>query len=96
MDETDSKEIIERLDKLIRVVALTGMKELTSTQKIALLSQAGFGPKEIAEIIGTSQNVVNVRLSEMRRAKSREIVIREKESVKNEETSRKTPEEGVM
>jgi len=95
MDETDSKEIIERLDKLIRVVALTGMKELTSTQKIALLSQAGFGPKEIAEIIGTSQNVVNVRLSEMRRAKSREI-IREKESAKNEETSRKIPEEGVM
>jgi len=94
MDETDSKGIIERLDKLIRVVALTGTKELTSTQKIALLSQAGFGPKEIAEIIGTSQNVVNVRLSEMRRAKSREIV-KEKEFAKNEETSGKTPEEGL-
>ena len=95
MDETNSKEIIERLDKLIRVVALTGMKDLTSTQKIALLSQAGFSPKEIAEIIGTSQNVVNVRLSEMRKARSGEIV-KKKELAKNEATSGKTPEEGGM
>lgn len=91
MNETDSKEIIERLDKLIRIVALTGMKELTSTQKIALLSHAGFHPKEIADIIGTSQNVVNVRLSEMRRVKSKETVS-EKESAKNGETSTKTLE----
>ena len=49
MDEKNSKEIIERLDKLIRVVALTSMKDLTSTQKIHVLSQAGFGPKEIAD-----------------------------------------------
>jgi len=91
MKETDSKEIIERLDKLIRIVALTGMKEHTSTQKIALLSHAGFGPKEIADLVGTSQNVVNVRLSEMRRAKSGERV-KEKQSAKNEEISAKNPE----
>jgi DNA-directed RNA polymerase specialized sigma24 family protein len=70
LNEQSSKEITERLDKLIRIVALTNMKDLTSTQKISLLSQAGFSPKEIAEMIGTSQNVVNVRLSEMRKAKS--------------------------
>ena len=72
MEEKYCNEIIDRLDKLIRIVALTGLKDLTSTQKIALLSQVGFGPKEIAEIIGTNQNVVNVRLSEMRKAKSEE------------------------
>jgi hypothetical protein len=72
MEEKQCKEIVERLDKLIRIVALTGLKDLTSTQKIALLNQVGFGPKEIAEILGTNQNVVNVRLSEMRKAKSGE------------------------
>ncbi len=72
MEEKQCKEIVDRLDKLIRIVALTGLKDLTSTQKIGLLNQVGFGPKEIADILGTNQNVVNVRLSEMRKAKSTE------------------------
>jgi DNA-binding CsgD family transcriptional regulator len=67
MEEKQFRETITRLDKLIRIVALTGTKGLTSTEKILLLSQAGLAPKEIAEIIGTTQNVVNVRLSEMRK-----------------------------
>ena len=67
MDEKQFNEIVKRLDSLIRVVAISNMRDLTSTAKIALLNQAGFAPKEIADILGTTQNVVNVRLSEMRK-----------------------------
>lgn len=67
MDEKQFNEFTKRLDRLIRIVALSSTKGYTSIEKISLLSQAGFGPKEIAEIIGTTQNVVNVRLSEIRK-----------------------------
>jgi DNA-directed RNA polymerase specialized sigma24 family protein len=48
-------------------VALSSTRGLTLTEKIYLLHQAKFAPKEIAEILGTTSNVVNVRLSEMRK-----------------------------
>jgi hypothetical protein len=67
MDPNELKPVIEKLDKLIRIIAITSTRGLTSTEKISILSQAGLGPKEIADIIGTTQNVVNVRLSEMRK-----------------------------
>jgi DNA-binding CsgD family transcriptional regulator len=67
LEEQQFNEIRERLDKLIRIVALFGTKDLTSTERIYLLNQAGLAPKEIAEIVGTTQNVVNVRLSERRK-----------------------------
>jgi DNA-directed RNA polymerase specialized sigma24 family protein len=71
MEERQLNEITKRLDRLIRIVALSSTKGYTSTERIYLLSQAGFGPKEIAEMIGTTQNVVNVRLSEMRKRRDR-------------------------
>jgi len=71
MEDKQVHEITERLDKLIRVVALSSTHGLTLTERISLLHQAGFRPKEIAEILGTTQNVVNVRLSEMRRRGSK-------------------------
>ena len=67
MNDTQFEEIKTRLDKLIRIVALSSTKGLTSTDSIFMLHQAGFAPKEIADIIGTTSNVVNVRLSEMRK-----------------------------
>lgn len=71
MEEKQFSELTKRLDKLIRIVALSSTRGYTSTERISLLSQAGFGPKEIAEIIGTTQNVVNVRLSEMRKRRDK-------------------------
>jgi len=67
MEDKQLNEITERLDKLIRIVALSSTQGLTQTEKISLLDQAGFTPKEIAEILATTSNVVNVRLSEMRK-----------------------------
>jgi DNA-directed RNA polymerase specialized sigma24 family protein len=67
MNDKQFEEIRDRLDKLIRIVALTSTKGLTSTDSIFLLHQAGFAPTDIADILGTTPNVVSVRLSEMRK-----------------------------
>ena len=72
LNDEQFSEIKKKLDVLIRVVALTGMRDLTSTAKISLLHQAGFSPKDIAEIVGTNQNVVNVRLSELRKKEGKQ------------------------
>jgi DNA-binding CsgD family transcriptional regulator len=61
------KRVNERLDKLIRLMAVSATHGLTTTEKITVLHQAGLTPTDIAEILGTSRNAVNVRLSEMRR-----------------------------
>lgn len=68
MDDKQFKEIIERLDKLTRVVAISNTRGLTSTDRIILLSQAGFPPREIADMLNTTPNVVSVTLS-LRRKK---------------------------
>jgi len=67
MEEKQINEITKRLDKLIRIIALSSTRDLTLTEKIYLLHQASFTPKEIADILGTTSNVINVRLSEMRK-----------------------------
>jgi DNA-directed RNA polymerase specialized sigma24 family protein len=69
MEDKQLKEITQRLDKLARIIALTNTQDLTMTERIHLLNNVGFSPTEIANILGTSANVVNVRLSEMRKKK---------------------------
>ncbi|MFZ3077369.1 MAG: hypothetical protein WA139_02850 [Candidatus Aenigmatarchaeota archaeon] len=69
MEDKQLKEITERLDKLIRLVAVSDTVGRTTLERIIILSKCGFRPAEIAEIVGTTSNVVNVRLSEMRKNK---------------------------
>jgi hypothetical protein len=71
MDDKQFKEIIERLDKLTRVVAISNTRGLTSTDRIILLSQAGFRPTEIADMLNTTSNVVSVTLSLRRKKEKR-------------------------
>jgi len=60
--------ISQKLDILIRLVALSLVKELkTQKEQIALLSDAGFQPKQIAEILGTTSNTVRVALHSIKK-----------------------------
>ena len=61
-------ELSEKLDILIRLqaAALTSLME-SSKDKILFLSKAGLRPTLIADILGTSTNVVNVTLSKGRK-----------------------------
>jgi DNA-directed RNA polymerase specialized sigma24 family protein len=61
-------EISMKLDKVTKLLALNLVKDLkTQREQIALLSDAGFQPKEIASILSTSSNNVRVALHSIRK-----------------------------
>ncbi len=59
-------ETAETLRRIANVLALLAVKDLPQRQQILTLSNAGFTPKEIAALLNTTPNNVNVRLSEHR------------------------------
>lgn len=61
------------LTKSLRLVALAALANLPFKRQIWLMSKSGFQPTEIAEILDTTPNTVNVRLSEMRK-ETRKVV----------------------
>lgn len=76
-------EISAKLDTLIRLSAFNVVKDIKSQKKqVEVLSEVGFGPSQIATIIGTTANTVNVTLSAIRKEKSRKES--EEPSQKNE------------
>ena len=58
--------ISRKLDILVRVSALSFVAGRPRQEQLMMLSTAGFRPKEIAEICGTTANAVRVALSTMR------------------------------
>ena len=67
MNDKIFESIDRRLEQLVKLSALNVGKDSTLTERITLLYKVGFGPTEIADILGTKANVVNVRLSEARK-----------------------------
>jgi DNA-directed RNA polymerase specialized sigma24 family protein len=55
------------LEKSLRALLLVSLEPLKQKQQIVILDKAGFGPSEIAAVIGSTSNTVNVRLSEIRK-----------------------------
>lgn len=55
------------LEKSLRALLLVSLDPLKQQQQIMILHKAGFGPSEIAAVIGSTSNTVNVRLSEIRK-----------------------------
>ena len=78
-NEQFKKEILTRLDAIIKLTTISSMRDNTQKEKIILLDSAGFGPKQIADILNTSSNTVNVSLSNLRKKK--------KEAVNDKSTS---------
>jgi hypothetical protein len=65
----EESEIVAKLEQLIRISAIQLTKDLESSkEKILLLGRTGMGPKEIAEILQTTPNHVNVTLSKARKS----------------------------
>ena len=64
--EADS-EVTSRLDKIIRLLTLIATQNLSQKDKIVILSRAGFGPKDIADLIDTTPNTVSVTLTSLRK-----------------------------
>lgn len=76
MTSNDStlREISSKFDILIRLSALNLVKDVkTQKEKIVLLSEVGFQPKQIADILNTNNNVVSVTLTSIKKKREQEI-----------------------
>ncbi len=66
MTESSEALICEKLDRLSALVALEAIEGKSQIDQIELLRRAGYQPKEIAQLIGTTSNTVSVSLSKLR------------------------------
>lgn len=67
MNQTD--EVLQKLDTLIRLVAIGICQDKGQKEKIAFLASAGITTKGIAQILGTTSNTVSVTLSGLKKKK---------------------------
>lgn len=66
-------EIVGKLDRLIKLSAIQLVMGKPQRQQVALLDAAGFAPKDIAELLATTRNTVNVVLHSIRKTKVRPL-----------------------
>lgn len=66
-DQEIGEQIVQRLDVIVGLLVHSVTAEKTQVEKIQALSAAGFQPKEIARIIGTTPNTVRVAMSVSRK-----------------------------
>jgi DNA-binding CsgD family transcriptional regulator len=69
--EIDMSPILTRLDMLNRLMAYSLLEGKTQNEQLYILSKAGFQPKTIAEMLGTTANTVRVQLSKIRKSRTR-------------------------
>ena len=67
MPDPQLKAIEQKLDVIIRLMAISMTADKSQSEQIILLNKANFQPKEIADLLGTTPNAVSVSLSKMRR-----------------------------
>lgn len=65
----ESNLIAEKLDVVIRLLALNQIKGKEVGEQIIFLSKLGIPNKDISDLLEKSQNTVNVTLSQYRRKK---------------------------
>lgn len=71
MPKSTEQLVLEKLDQLLRVLTISVTSGLKQKEQIALLDRVGFPPKDIADLLGTTQNTVNVALSSLRKSKGK-------------------------
>ncbi len=67
MNGPKEEEILQELRRISRLLVLTATKEQTQKDRIALLSNIGFQPKEIADLLDTTPGTVSVTLTAIRK-----------------------------
>ena len=71
MNEDIQKDILQELKIIKKLLAQNILSGETQTKQISKLNSLDFQPKEIAEILGTTSNTVNVALSKLRKSKKK-------------------------
>jgi hypothetical protein len=68
LNMTDQSQLVQKLDEMIKLLAIIGRRGAKQSELIQELGELGFGPKRIAELVGTTPNVVSVTLFKNRRS----------------------------
>ncbi len=72
MDEDILKSIDQKLETVIKLLALQVAKGRTFLEQIELLDKSGMSPQDIADSLGKTPNNVRVQLHTIRKKKSKE------------------------
>ena len=71
MPKSDEELVLEKLDRLLRVLIIGVTKGMKQNEQITLLDRVGFQPREIADVLGTTRNTVSVALTNLRKTKEK-------------------------
>jgi len=71
MDVSDSRVIIEKLNLLVRLKVAEMIHGRPFLEQVALLSNAGMQPKDIAEVLDKTANNVSVALNSIKKKKKK-------------------------
>ena len=67
MDETQFKQLSDKMDTIIRLLALNAVEGKELKTQVSMLSGFGFQPKQIADMLWKTPNHIRVLLHEMRK-----------------------------
>jgi len=67
MDENQFKELVGKLDILIKLTALNVVRDMEAKKQVKLLYSLGFPPKDIAWILERPPSTVRVILHRLRK-----------------------------
>jgi DNA-directed RNA polymerase specialized sigma24 family protein len=71
--EKKNNKIQEELQRITKILILIATEGKNQREKIETLSNIGFQPKEIAELLGTTPGSVRVALVDIRKKSKRSI-----------------------
>ncbi|MGH2660419.1 MAG: hypothetical protein ACRDHS_12365 [Actinomycetota bacterium] len=71
MAKTTEERILDRLDQILRILAVQVASEKSITEGVWLLKLAGLDNKTIAEVLNTSDATVRTVSSNLRRQRAR-------------------------
>ena len=71
MTDAVAKEISDKLDLLVSLMAISVLDGKPQEEQIELLGKASLAPKDIAALVGTTPNTVSVTLSKMKKGKAK-------------------------
>lgn len=71
MPEPPEQLLLAKVDKILRILVVLATKDMKQREQIALLSQAGLQPRDIADLLGTTSNTVRVELVALRKAEAK-------------------------
>lgn len=71
MTPSEFEQLEEKLDVLIKIMAMQAMEGRTVAEGAPLLNRIGMAPKDIADVFATTPGTVSVRLSEAKSNKTK-------------------------